>query len=44
MLRDLGKSIDALFDTFLKARSTSGWEGYTSGLRRWIIQAAKAAA
>jgi hypothetical protein len=44
MLRDLARSIDALFDTFLKARATSGWESYTSGVRRWIIQAAKAAA
>ena len=44
MLRDFGKSLDALFDTFLKARATSGWESYTSGVRRWIVQAAKAAA
>jgi hypothetical protein len=44
MLRDFGKSLDALFDTFLKARATSGWEGYTTGVRRWIVQAAKAAA
>jgi hypothetical protein len=44
MLRDLSRSMDALFDTFLKSRAASGWESYTSGLRRWIIQAAKAAA
>ena len=44
MLRDLGRSLDALFDTFLKVRAASAWEGYTSGVRRWIIQAAKAAA
>jgi hypothetical protein len=44
MLRDFGKSLDALFDTFLKARATSGWESYTTGVRRWIVQAAKAAA
>ena len=44
MLRDFGRALDALFDTFLKARGISGWEGYTSGVRRWIIQAAKAAA
>ena len=44
MLRDFGRALDALFDTFLKARGSSGWEGYTSGVRRWIIQAAKAAA
>ena len=44
MLRDLNKSLDALFDTFLKARAASAWEGYTSGVRRWIMQPAKAAA
>jgi hypothetical protein len=44
MLRDLSKSLDALFETFLKVRGSSAWEGYTNGVRRWIIQAAKAAA
>ena len=44
MLRDFGRALDALFDTFLKTRASSGWEGYTTGVRRWIIQAAKAAA
>ena len=44
MLRDFGRSLDALFDTFLKARATSGWESYTGAVRRWIVQAAKAAA
>lgn len=44
MLRDFGRSLDALFDTFLKSRATGGWESYTSGVRRWIIQATKAAA
>ena len=44
MLRELNKSLDALFDTFLKTRAASGWESYTNGVRRWIIQAAKAAA
>jgi recombination associated protein RdgC len=44
MLREFGKSLDALFETFLKTRAGSAWEGYTSGVRRWILQAAKAAA
>ena len=44
MLRDLSKSLDALFDAFLKSRASSAWEGYTNAVRRWIIQAAKAAA
>jgi hypothetical protein len=43
-LREVNKALDALYDTFLKVRATSGWEGYTSGVRRWIVQAAKAAA
>jgi hypothetical protein len=37
-------SIDALFDAFLNTRASSAWEGYTTGVRRWIVQAAKAAA
>ena len=44
MLRDACKALDALFDTFLRSRAGSAWEGYTSGVRRWILQAAKAAA
>ena len=44
MLREVSKTIDALFDTFLKTRASSAWEGYTTGVRRWIVQAAKAAA
>ena len=42
MLRDLCKTVDALFDTFLKVRAGSGWEGYAGGVRRWIAQAVKA--
>jgi len=44
MLREVSKTIDALFDTFLKTRASSAWEGYISGVRRWIVQTAKAAA
>jgi hypothetical protein len=44
MLREVSKTIDALFDAFLKTRASSAWEGYTTGVRRWIIQTAKAAA
>jgi hypothetical protein len=43
LLRDFTKALDALYDTFLKARAGSTWEGQTSGVRRWIIQSAKAA-
>ena len=41
LVRDLCTAIDALFDTFLKARASSAWEGQTSGIRRWIMQAGK---
>ncbi len=44
MLRDLCKGIDAMFDTFLKLRAGSGWEGQTSTIRRWINQPSKASA
>ena len=44
MLRDLSKTIDALFDTFLKVRASSAWEGYVGKVRRWINQPVKASA
>ncbi len=44
MLREVCKTVDALFDTFLKVRASAAWEGYTTGVRRWIVQTAKAAA
>jgi hypothetical protein len=36
MLRDLGRSLDALFGAFLNSRASSAWEGKTSTIRRWI--------
>lgn len=44
MLREVCKTVDALFDTFLKTRASSSWDGYITGVRRWIVQTAKAAA
>lgn len=44
LLRDLSKSLDALFETFLKARASSAWEGQVSGIRKWILESAKKAA
>jgi hypothetical protein len=41
LLRELCKSLDALFATFLKLRASSSWEGQTSGLRRWILSTPK---
>jgi hypothetical protein len=44
LLRDLCAAMDGLFDTFLKTRASSAWEGYVSGVRRWILQPMKNAA
>ncbi len=44
LLRDLCKSVDALFETFLKVRTGSSWEGHTGTIRKWIAQSAKAVA
>jgi hypothetical protein len=44
LLRDLGKTIDGLFGSFLKLRASSSWEGQTNAIRRWIMQAPKAVA
>jgi hypothetical protein len=41
LLRDLCKSMDALFETFLKLRASSSWESHTTNVRRWIFQAPK---
>jgi hypothetical protein len=44
LMRDLCGAIDGLFETFLKLRSSSGWEGHVNGIRRWIMQPVKTAA
>jgi hypothetical protein len=36
MLRNFCKSMDAMFDAFLKVRVGGAWEGQTSTMRRWI--------
>ncbi len=38
LLRDLGKTLDALYETFLTARASSAWESQTGQLRKWIAQ------
>jgi hypothetical protein len=38
LLRDLAKTLDAMFETFLTVRASSSWEGQASNLRRWIAQ------
>ncbi len=44
LIRDLCKSLDTLFDAFLKVRTGSGWEAQTNAIRRWIMQSSKAQA
>jgi hypothetical protein len=44
LMRDLCGAIDGLFETFLKLRGSSGWEGHVNGVRRWIMQPVKTAA
>lgn len=41
LLRDFCKSFDALFDTFLKTRASSAWEGHRGDIRKWIMQGNK---
>ena len=41
LLRDLSRTTDALFETFLKVRASSAWESQTGALRRWIFQSIK---
>jgi hypothetical protein len=36
LIRDLSKTLDALFDQFLKLRCGAAWEGQTANVRRWI--------
>jgi hypothetical protein len=41
ILRDFCKSMDALYDVFLKTRASSAWEGQTAAIRKWILQPAR---
>ena len=41
LIRDLCKAVDALFETFLKSRASSAWEGQVSGMRKWIMEGLK---
>jgi hypothetical protein len=43
LLRELAKTLDGLFETFLGVRASSSWEGQASNLRRWITAQGKLA-
>jgi len=36
LLRDLAKTIDALYQTFLQTRASSAWESTSNTMRKWI--------
>jgi hypothetical protein len=37
LLRDLSRTIDALYETFLGVRASSAWEGQAAAIRKWIL-------
>jgi len=41
LLRDLCKTVDGLFEAFLKLRTSSAWESQMLSIRKWIIQPAR---
>ncbi|HSZ54931.1 MAG TPA: hypothetical protein VK797_04680 [Tepidisphaeraceae bacterium] len=41
LIRDLGRAIDALFESFLRVRASSAWEGQVGGIRKWILEPVK---
>ena len=41
LLRELSKSLDGMYESFLKVRASSSWEGQSNVIRRWIKQAGK---
>jgi hypothetical protein len=41
LLRELWRSIDSMFEAFLKRRTTSAWESQTVAIRKWILQSPK---
>ncbi len=38
LLRDLSKTLDAMFNAFLKIRASSAWESQVASMRKWIAQ------
>jgi hypothetical protein len=43
MLRDFCRTFDAMFESFLKARASSSWEGHSGAIRKWIQQSSRGA-
>ena len=43
LLRDLTKTVDKLFEAFLKLRLSAGWESQVTAIRRWAVAPGKPA-
>jgi hypothetical protein len=43
LLRDLTKTVDKLFEAFLKLRLSAGWESQVTAIRRWAVAPGKVA-
>jgi hypothetical protein len=41
LLRELSRTMDQIYESFLTVRASSSWEGHISSIRRWIKQAGK---
>lgn len=41
MLRDFGKTLDALYEAFLTVRAGGSWESHAGSIRKWILQSAR---
>jgi hypothetical protein len=44
LMRDLCKSLDGMYETFLNIRTSPNWEGQVSTMKRWIMKPDKAVA
>jgi hypothetical protein len=43
MLRELSKAIDAVYESFIKVRTTGAWEGQVNTIRKWITTSQRSA-
>jgi hypothetical protein len=44
LLRELGKTLDAMFTTFLTMRASTSWDAVVGNVRKWILSNSKAKA
>ncbi|WP_428939063.1 hypothetical protein [Fontivita pretiosa] len=41
LLRDFGKTLDALYAAFLNVRASGSWESHAGAIRKWIVQSSR---